>query len=80
MKCILFAGAMVVASLGLAGLAQAQTAYPMATYPASPYEQTMPSTPYQPDGAITQEQAHCTPLGVPSNGIGALPASNHPCP
>ena len=80
MKFTLFACAAVATSLGLAGLAQAQTVYPMAAYPASPYEQAMPSTTYQLDGAIMQEQAHCTPLGVPSNGIGALPASNHPCP
>lgn len=80
MKSALLAGAVVAASLGLAGLAQAQTVYPIVIYPASPYEQATPSTTYQLDGAITQEQMHCTPLGVPPNGIGALPASNHPCP
>jgi hypothetical protein len=80
MKSTLFAGAVVAASLGLAGLAQAQTAHPKATYPTSPYERAVPSIPDQFDSATTQEEAHCTPLGVPPNGIGALPASNHPCP
>ena len=80
MKRTLVAGAAIAASLGFAGLAQAQTAYPMAAYPAAPYERVVPPMPYHLDGTPTSEATDCTPLGVPPNGVGALPASNRPCP
>jgi hypothetical protein len=79
MKRTLIAGAVALASLGFAGWAHAQTVYPMATYPIRPNEWVVPPMPYHLDGTVTGEELHCTPLGIPSNGIGAMPASNHLC-
>ena len=86
MKRTLVAGTAVAVSLGLAGLAQAQTIYPMTTYPASPYERVIPPMPYHLDGTprsqdtLTSREMNCAPLGVPTNGVGAMPPSNNICP
>ena len=81
MKRTLVAGAALAVSLGLTGLVQAQTVYPMATYPAAPYERVIPPMPYHLDGTpMMSQETPCAPLGIPPNGVGAMPASNHPCP
>jgi hypothetical protein len=80
MKRALFAGAIAAAALGFAGSAGAITAYPMPILPDSPYQRAVPVVPYHLDGTPTQETLDCAPLGIPPNGIGALPPANHICP
>jgi len=51
----------------------------MVVYSAA-FARVAPATPYRVDTAIIHQQVQSRSSSVPTNGIGAMPLPNHPCP
>lgn len=76
MRCLLSLTAAAVAAIGLAAAANAQT---FAAPSADPYSY-QPTPLYLPNsGAAIGPDINCEPPGLPPEGAGALPPSNHSC-